>query len=134
MGRRASAGALNGRLARLGVAPAIVDLEVIDAIRDGSIEIVRTVESFDEKAVSLAGRTIQPDVVICATGYQRGLEPLVGHLGVLDERGVPLAKHGQPAASGLRFLGFLPRPSLIGAVAKQSKRVAREIADELSAA
>jgi hypothetical protein len=120
------------RLARLGVAPAVVDMEVIDAVRDRSIEIVGAVESFDGAAVSLAdGSEIQPDVVICATGYLHGLESLVGHLGVLDERGVPRAKRGEPAADGLRFLGFLARPSLIGSVARRSKWAAKEIADEL---
>ena len=71
--------------------------------------------------------------MICATGYLHGLENLVGHLGVLDERGMPVAKRGEPATDGLRFLGYLARPSLIGAVAKLSKRVARGIAAELSA-
>ena len=123
------------RLASYGVAPAIVDMDVVDAIRDVSIEIVPAVESFDGATVSLSGgRRIEPDVVIAATGYLHGLEPLVGHLDVLDKRGVPLAKHGEPAATGLRFLGFLTRPSLIGSTGRRSKQVAREIADELSAA
>ena len=110
-------------------------MDVVDAIRDVSIEIVPAVESFDGATVSLSGgRRIEPDVVIAATGYLHGLEPLVGHLDVLDERGVPLAKYGEPAATGLRFLGFLTRPSLIGSTGRRSKQVAREIADELSAA
>jgi hypothetical protein len=84
-------------------------------MRDGSIEIVRAVETFDGKNASLAdGRRIQPDVVICATGYLHGIESLVGHLGVLDEHGLPLAKHGEAAAHGLRFLGFWPAPRLSG--------------------
>jgi hypothetical protein len=32
------------------------------------------------------------------TGYLPGLGALVGHLGVLDERGMPVAKRGEPAA------------------------------------
>jgi putative flavoprotein involved in K+ transport len=46
--------------------------------------------------------------VIAATGYTRGLEPRVGHLGVLDERGRPRV-HGpytDRAAPGLHFIGF----------------------------
>jgi cation diffusion facilitator CzcD-associated flavoprotein CzcO len=122
------------RLARLGLPPSLVDMDVIDAIRDGSIEIVGDVEAFDGDTVSLAdGRRIRPDVVICATGYLPGLEDLVGHLGVLGERGMPVAKRGEPAADGLRFLGYLARPSLIGSVAKASKRVAKQIVAELSA-
>jgi cation diffusion facilitator CzcD-associated flavoprotein CzcO len=120
------------RNARLGVAPAIVDEEVIDSIRDGSIEIVRGVESLEVDAVSLAdGARIAPDAVICATGYRRGLESLVGHLDVLNEHGVPRAIGEKPAAAGLRFIGYIPRPSQIGATAKQAKRAARAIAREL---
>jgi hypothetical protein len=59
--------------------------------------------------VLLADSTrIQPDVVIAATGYRRGLEPLVGHLGVLDEEGKPRVSGGDqhPSATGLFFNGY----------------------------
>ena len=118
---------------RLGVAPAIVDAEVIDAIKAGQVEVVRGMEAFaDGEAVLADGARIDPDVVICATGFRRGLEPLVGHLGVLDERGRPLVVGEKPAAEGLRFVGFIPRPSQIGASAKQARRAARRIARELA--
>ncbi len=123
------------RNSRLGVAPAIVDAEVIDAIKAGQIEVVRGVEAFaDGQAVLADGAQVDPDVVICATGFRRGLEPLVGHLGVLDERGRPLIVGEKPAANGLRFIGFIPRPSQIGSSAKQARRAAREIARELAQA
>jgi cation diffusion facilitator CzcD-associated flavoprotein CzcO len=119
---------------RFGQVPAIVDIEVIEAIKDGSIEVVGTVGSFDGATVALVdGSRLAPDAVICATGYLTGLESLVGHLGVLDERGMPKAMGEAPAADGLRFLGFLTRPSLIGFVGRQSRRVAKRIAGELSA-
>jgi putative flavoprotein involved in K+ transport len=41
------------------------------------------------------GSRVQPDVVIAATGYRRGLEPLVGHLGMLDDKGTPLVTGGR---------------------------------------
>lgn len=120
---------------RLGRAPAIVDKEVIQAIRDRRFEVVPTIEAFDGNGVRLLdGRRLEPDVLICATGYVRGLEPLVGHLGVLDERGVPRASGEVPAAPGLRFIGFLSRPGLISFVAQQSKRVAKRVVDELDRA
>lgn len=120
---------------RLGRAPAIVDREVIDAIRAGSFQVVPTIERFDGPSVRLVdGRRLEPDVVICATGYLHGLEPVVGHLGVLDERGVPLATGEAPAAPCLRFIGFESRPGLLGYVAKQSKNVARRIETELKEA
>ena len=48
------------------------------------------------------------DALIAATGFRPGLEPLVGHLGVLDDRGEPLV-HGaeeHPRAPGLHFVGY----------------------------
>jgi glycine/D-amino acid oxidase-like deaminating enzyme len=123
------------RMYRLGVAPAIVDKPVIESIKAGDIEIVRGVQSLDRDGVQLAdGARVQPEAVICATGYRRGLEPLVGHLGVLDEGGVPSALAPEPAAPGLRFLGYLSRPGAIGYTGKMAKRVAREIARELRGA
>ncbi len=77
------------------------------------------------------GTQLDPDVVICATGYRPGLEPLVGHLGVLDAKGKPVVQGEKPAAAGLRFIGFMARPSLIGFFAKQSKRIAKRIDREL---
>jgi hypothetical protein len=120
------------RSARLGRAPAILDIEVIDAIKNAAIEVVAAVSRFDGDSVILADdAALAPDAVIAATGYTRGLERLVGHLGVLDENGNPCALAPAPAAEGLRFLGFLSRPSLLGYIAKQAKRTAKQIAKEL---
>ena len=96
--------------------------------------MVATVDSFDrDKVVLVDGSRLDADAVVLATGYRRGLEPLVGHLGVLDDRGKPVASGERPAAEGLRFIGYDIRPSLIGYMAKQSKRMAKRIARELSA-
>ncbi len=121
------------RLNRLGVAPAIVDKPVIDAIRGGRIEIVRGVESLDEAGVTLAdGVRVEPDAVICATGFRRGLEELVGHLEVLGERGLPKAIGGHAAQPGLRFVGYVPRPGMLHRTAKDAGRAARAIKRELA--
>ena len=123
------------RSARLGVAPAILDEEVIAAIRDRSIEIVCGVESLSLGTVTLANTArISPDAIVCATGFRRGLTKLVGHLGVLDERGRPTTTGEVPAAAGLRFIGFVPRAAQIGYAAKQARHAAKAIAKELRAA
>jgi hypothetical protein len=117
-------------LRRTNHVPSLVDLDVIDAIRDGSIEVVATVEGFEDDSVRLVdGRMLDPDVVVCATGYVQGLEPLVGHLGVLNDRGAPRISGKKPAAPGLWFIGFSARPALIGFVSKQSRRLAKKIAN-----
>ena len=80
----------------------------VAALKAGRITVVPAVEGFDGDAILLAGGSrIQADSVIAATGYRRGLGPLVGHLGVLDERDTPLA-HGTsiPHAPGLYFAGY----------------------------
>ncbi len=120
------------RLHREGKAPAILDKPVIDAIKQRSIEIVAAVDSFDATGVVLADRTrLEPHAVIAATGYTTGLEPLVGHLGVLDRRGVPLIHGGPAAAPGLRFIGYQPRPAQIGYVGAEATRAAKQIKKEL---
>ena len=120
------------RLQRLGVAPAIVDTEMIETIKTGGIEIVPAIHTFTGGVVRLAsGSIIEPDAVICATGYRCGLEPLVGSLDVLDEHGRPRAVGEHPAVPGLRFIGYVPRPAGLGYMAKQAKRAAKAIAREL---
>jgi cation diffusion facilitator CzcD-associated flavoprotein CzcO len=115
-----------------GKVPAIVDSEVIDAIKGGRIEVVAAVASFGSTAVELAdGARIEPEAVVCATGYRRALEPLVGHLGVLGERGMPRMIAPRPVAPGLRFAGFVERPGGLGYMGKQARRSARAIVREL---
>jgi cation diffusion facilitator CzcD-associated flavoprotein CzcO len=122
------------RLRRLGVAPAIVDKVVVEAIRERRIEIVAGVESLDDTGVGLAdGTRIEPHAVIAATGYRRGLEGMVGHLDVLDDEGVPRAFAAEAAAPGLRFVGYLHIPAQLRYSGKEAKRTAKAIARELRA-
>jgi putative flavoprotein involved in K+ transport len=89
-------------------APAFDD-GFVAAVKAGRITVVPAVDGFDGDDVLLAdGSRTQADVVIAATGYRRGLEPIVGHLGVLDDRGNPLVDGGKqhPDAPGLYFSGF----------------------------
>ena len=78
-------------------------------LKAGRIEIVDAVAALERDSVILADETrIRPEVVIAATGYRRGLEGLVGHLGVLDADGKPAVWGGKehPSAPGLFFNGF----------------------------
>ncbi|WP_433889993.1 flavin-containing monooxygenase [Streptomyces sp. CA-111067] len=110
----------------------VQDVGLIDAIRSRRVEPVAAVEGFDADKVRLAdGSRISPEVVICATGYRRGLEPLVGHLGVLDGRGRPVV-HGTrtpPGAPGLYFTGFTnPISGMFREMALDARRIARSVA------
>jgi putative flavoprotein involved in K+ transport len=87
----------------------VYDSGFVRLLKSGEIKIVPAVVGFDASDVLLAdGIRIQPDAVIAATGYRRGLEGLVGHLGILDENGIPLISGGKehPSAPGLFFNGF----------------------------
>ena len=123
------------RLLRLGVAPAIVDKVVIEAIKQRRIEIVAAVESLDATGVGLSdGSRIEPEAVIAATGFRPALEPMLGHLGVLDERGMPRATGEAEAAPGLRFVGYVPRPAHIGYIGGEARRAAKATARPLPVA
>ncbi|ADB75233.1 flavin-containing monooxygenase [Geodermatophilus obscurus] len=116
------------RLARTGEAPAVVDRDVLTAIRTGCLEVVAGVTALDERGARLAdGNRADVDTVIAATGYRTGLAPLVGHLGVLDDRGRPLGATAGQTPAGLWFIGFRAGPGKIGAVGGQARRIAMTI-------
>jgi cation diffusion facilitator CzcD-associated flavoprotein CzcO len=123
------------QLERRGAGTAIVDREVIDAIRDGTIQVVPAVERLVPGGAVLAGgaRT-DVDTIIEATGYSTGLADLVGLPGVLDDSGMPLDGDGAEVVPGLRFVGFVYRPGLTGYVGRTARRVAQEIASRRAAA
>jgi cation diffusion facilitator CzcD-associated flavoprotein CzcO len=89
---------------------AAVDDGFVAALRAGRTRVVPQIERFEGREIVLAdGTRITPDAVICATGYRRGLEPIVGHLGVLRPDGLPIRHGGAPehrAAPRLYFAGF----------------------------
>ncbi|MFC8505023.1 flavin-containing monooxygenase [Streptomyces sp. NPDC057411] len=112
----------------------VQDVGLVAAVRAGKVEPVAAVDAFDGAEVVLAdGSRIAPDAVIAATGYRRALEPLIGHLGVLDPRGRPLTRGARcPAqAPGLYFTGFTnPISGMFRELARDAERIARRIARE----
>jgi putative flavoprotein involved in K+ transport len=119
------------RLLADGAVP-IIDVGLIDALRAGTVEVVGAVLGFDgEKVLVDGGSPIAPDAVIAATGYRQGLEPLVGHLGVLDRRGRPRVHGGRthPGAPGVYFTGFTnPLSGMFRELRIDARRIAKAIA------
>ncbi|MBK3630548.1 NAD(P)/FAD-dependent oxidoreductase [Streptomyces sp. MBT49] len=117
--------------ARQGAIP-VQDVGLIDAVRKGRVEIVAAVEGFEDdgKVVLADGSRIAPDAVVAATGYVRALEDMVGHLGVLDDRGAPVA-HGARApkdAPGLYFTGFTtPISGTLRELAIDAQKIAKAV-------
>jgi putative flavoprotein involved in K+ transport len=104
----------------------ILDVGIVDAVRRGRVEVVAAVERFEGSEVVLADESrIAPDAVIAATGFRAGLEPLVGHLGVLGPRGLPAKTDGEPVLPGLWFVGFMPT---LGGQLREGSIAAREVA------
>jgi putative flavoprotein involved in K+ transport len=103
----------------------IVDVGFIDALRRGLLTIVPAVATLDGRTVVLAdGSRIRPDAMVAATGYRPGLEPIVGHLGVLGEHGIP---RSQP---GLYFAAISVRLSgLLREAARDGRRIAQDVAE-----
>jgi putative flavoprotein involved in K+ transport len=110
----------------------IIDVGLIDCVKKGQVEIVGALLGFEGPDVVLAGHErIRPDVVIVATGWRRGLEPLVGELGVLNERGKPVVTGAKtpPGAPGLYFTGYTnPISGMFRELAIDARRIARAVA------
>jgi len=108
----------------------VQDVGLLAAVQAGQVEPVAAVESVDGAEVVLAdGSRITPDVVLAATGYRRGLEPLVGDLGVLDGRGLPRTHGPHPSAPGLYFTGYTnPISGMFRELRIDAGRIARAIA------
>lgn len=110
----------------------------VNAIKSGRIVVVPAIREFTRDGVILAnGNLVAPDIVIAATGYRTGLEPMVGKLGVLDNKGFPLFNGGEndPKLPGLWFTGM--RPSIRGCFANSvimAKAIARRIASSAGVA
>jgi hypothetical protein len=102
----------------------IVDVGFVDALRGGLLTTVPAVVAAQGRTVELAdGSRISPDAIVAATGYHPGLEPMVGHLGVLGEHGIP---RSQP---GLYFAAISVRLSgLLREAARDGRRIANAVA------
>ena len=109
----------------------IVDVGIADAVRKGRVRVVAALERFEDGSAVLAdGERIEIDAVIAATGFGTGLERLVGHLGVLDERGQPIVGDvEEPAgAPGLHFVGYeITLGGTFRLVGIEAKRLTRNV-------
>lgn len=110
----------------------IVDVGLADAVRTGRVRVVAALDGFDDGVAVLAdGGRIEPDSIVAATGFRTGLERLVGHLGVLDDRGRPFVRDVQepPGAPGLHFVGYeVTLGGTFRLVGSEARRLARSVA------
>jgi putative flavoprotein involved in K+ transport len=106
----------------------IIDVGFVDGVRRGVIEVVLGVTALDGRTLVLAdGSRVHPDAIVAATGYDPGLEPLVGHVTAIGEHGIPIP---QPR---LHFLGIgVPLSGLLHQVANDARQLAGNVARELA--
>lgn len=109
----------------------IVDVGVVEMVKKGKVEVVAGLEGFNGAEVLLAdGSAIEPEAVIVATGFRRGLESLVGHLGVLGKKGRPVVDGARQATAtpGLWFIGYTnPVSGMFRQVNIDARRIARAV-------
>jgi putative flavoprotein involved in K+ transport len=117
-----------------GVTPTI-DVGLVAALRASRVVPVRSMERFEgSEAVFADGTRFAVDAVIAATGYTTGLQSMIGHLGVLDDRGVPLVTgpRAAPGAAGLRFVGMSnPLKGQLFQIGLHARDVARAVDRDL---
>lgn len=115
----------------------LVDVGFVAALKRREVRVVAAVTGFDgAEVVHADGTRSRPEVVIAATGYRRGLEPLVGHLGVLGPDGRPRVRGAatDPAAPMLWFTGYTnPISGMFRELGIDARRIARSVARQLDA-
>jgi putative flavoprotein involved in K+ transport len=121
------------RLLRDDAVP-LIDVGFVDQLKAGRIVVVPAVVGFERDHVCLAdGSRRRADVVVAATGYRRGLDGLVGHLGVLDDHGRPRVRAAEtdPRAPRMWFTGYTnPISGMFRELGIDAKRIARAVVRE----
>lgn len=112
---------------RTGTIP-VLDHGFVAAVRSGAIRIRPAVAALDgDEVVHSDGSRTSPDTVIAATGYRPGLEPVLGSLGLLDDRGLPkVGARGSQTAPGLYSVGIsIPLSGLLREIGLDARRLVR---------
>ncbi len=124
---------LKATVEQRGRIPTLAD-ELVDAVRAGRIEVAAAVTAVEPDRVRLAdGTGVVPDVIITATGFSTDLDGLVGHLGVLDERGDPHGGFAANLGDGLFAIGYgIPPNGPLRAIRLAASPLAGAVATYLS--
>jgi putative flavoprotein involved in K+ transport len=81
------------------------------------------------------GSFIAPDVIIAATGFSTDLDGMVGHLGILDDRGNPRGGFSSHIGDGMFAIGYgVPPNGPLRAIRLRARPLARDVARYLARA
>ena len=116
-----------------GRIPTLAD-ELAAVVRAGRIEVVAAVAALESDRVILSdGTGIAPEVIIAATGFEPDLDGLVGHLGILDDRGNPHGGFASDLGDGMFAIGHgIPPNGPLRAIRLAATPLAAQIADYLA--
>jgi putative flavoprotein involved in K+ transport len=120
---------LKATVEQRGRIPTLAD-ELVDAVRIGRVEVVGPVKAVDYAGVILGdGTSVAPQVIVAATGFSTELDGLVGHLGVLDERGNPRGGFAAHVGDGMFAIGYgIPPNGPLRAIRVNATPLARKVA------
>ncbi|MFC5331618.1 flavin-containing monooxygenase [Mycobacterium branderi] len=118
-----------------GRIPTLAD-ELVDTVRAGHVAVVAAVKAIESDRVILTdGTSVTPQTIIAATGFRTDLHGLVGHLGVLDERGNPRGGFASHLADGMFAIGYgIPPNGPLRAIRLAATPLASQVAAYLSTA
>lgn len=114
----------------------VIDIGTVKKIKEGKIKVIANISSFTPQGViDFAGKELEVDAVILATGYRPALEEfLFSTEGLLDTFGCPKSPIGQGQYEGLYFVGFdnYKLGGLLGTIRDDSRTVVDMISQQSS--
>ena len=123
---------LKATIEQRGRIPTLAD-ELVDHVRGGRVDIVAAVDALDGDRVLLAdGSALRPQVIVAATGFHSDLDGMLGHLGVLNQRGKPRGGFSSHLGEGMFALGYgVPAAIPLRKIRRHATPLAREVANHL---
>ncbi len=120
---------LKATVEQRGRIPTLAD-ELIEVVRTRQVQVVAAVQSITPNRVILVdGTSVEPEVIIAATGFDTDLAGVVGHLGVLDRYGNPGSGFATHVRDGLFAFGYgIPPSGPLHAIRRHATPLAREVA------
>lgn len=85
----------------------VIDIGTVEAIKQGKIKIIRTVDAFYENGIIADGEKMSFDAILLATGYRPALNSFIQNIEAsLDKYNCPKAAVGTGEFQHLYFVGF----------------------------
>lgn len=117
------------QLMQTGKTP-VIDIGTVEAIKQGKIKIIRTVDAFYEDGIISKGEKMPFDAILLATGYRPELASFIQNIETsLDKYNCPKAAIGTGDFNNLYFVGFdnYKTGGILGTIGDDSTTVVNSI-------